>query len=253
MTIGKKLYWGFGSILAVILFLFVINIFTVMRQYSTRSAVASTLADVQTIEGVRYKMIENRLSLGNYLLSGDLRDEEKTNKGVAELQDLLKTAETKATDAALRSSLSQVEDNERGWAENFAKEMIAKRHSGGFRGLHRLRFADLLPAARSGFLDQPLGHDPGRSQPLRAQSSGRFHRVLVFIVDGQHHRDDARDVAGRCVRRFRRLLHGKVHQGAAQSPDRSGAQNRRPPAISTRPLISIAATKWACSPRISTK
>src|ERR1017187_8690958 len=128
MTIGKKLYWGFGSILAVILFLFVINIFTVMRQYSTRSAVASTLADVQTIEGVRYKMIENRLSLGNYLLSGDLRDEEKTNKGVAELQDLLKTAETKATDAALRSSLSQVEDNERGWAENFAKEMIAKRH-----------------------------------------------------------------------------------------------------------------------------
>ncbi len=96
MTIGKKLYWGFGSILAVILFLFVINIFTVMRQYSTRSAVASTLADVQTIEGVRYKMIENRLSLGNYLLSGDLRDEEKTNKGVAELQDLLKTAEAKA-------------------------------------------------------------------------------------------------------------------------------------------------------------
>ncbi|MGA8011706.1 MAG: hypothetical protein WB949_04695, partial [Candidatus Acidiferrales bacterium] len=129
MTIGKKLYWGFGSILAVILFLFVINIFTVMRQYSTRSAVASTLADVQTIEGVRTKMIENRLSLGNYLLSGDLRDEEKTNKGVAELQDLLKTAETKAKDAGLRSALSQVEDNERGWAENFAKEMIAKRHS----------------------------------------------------------------------------------------------------------------------------
>ena len=73
MTIGKKLYWGFGAILAVILFLFVINIFTVMRQYTTRSAVASTLSDVQTIESVRYKMIENRLSLGNYLLSGDLR------------------------------------------------------------------------------------------------------------------------------------------------------------------------------------
>jgi methyl-accepting chemotaxis protein len=129
MTIGKKLYWGFGAILAVILFLFVINIFTVMRQYSTRSAVASTLADVQTIEGVRYKMIENRLSLGNYLLSGDLRDEEKTNKGITELQELLKTAETKANDAGLRSALTQVEENERGWAENFAKEMIAKRHS----------------------------------------------------------------------------------------------------------------------------
>ena len=46
MTIGKKLYWGFGAILAIILFLFVINVFTVMRQYTTRSAVASTLSDV---------------------------------------------------------------------------------------------------------------------------------------------------------------------------------------------------------------
>ncbi len=129
MTIGKKLYWGFGAILAIILFLFVINIFTVMRQYATRSAVASTLSDVQTIESVRYKMIENRLSLGNYLLSGDLRDEDKTNKGINELQDLLKAGEAKANDAGLRSALSQVEDNERGWSDNFAKEMIAKRHS----------------------------------------------------------------------------------------------------------------------------
>jgi methyl-accepting chemotaxis protein len=129
MTIGKKLYWGFGIILGVISLLFLINIFTVFRQYATRSAVAATLADVQTIESIRYKMIENRLSLGNYLLSGDLRDEEKTKKGIGELQDLLKQGESKANDASLRSALSQVDDNERGWAENFAKEMIAKRHS----------------------------------------------------------------------------------------------------------------------------
>jgi len=129
MTIGKKLYWGFGAILAVILFLFVINIFTVIRQYATRAAVSATLTDVQTIESIRYKMIENRLSLGNYLLSGDLRDEEKTTKGISELQEMLKQEEAKANDASLRSSLSQVEENERGWADNFAKEMIAKRHS----------------------------------------------------------------------------------------------------------------------------
>jgi methyl-accepting chemotaxis protein len=129
MTIGKKLYWGFGIILGVISLLFLINIFTVFRQYATRSAVTATLADVQTIENIRSKMIENRLSLGNYLLSGDLRDEEKTNKGINELQDLLKLGESKANDASLKSALSQVEDNERGWAENFAKEMIAKRHS----------------------------------------------------------------------------------------------------------------------------
>ena len=31
MTIGRKLYWGFGAILAIMLVLFVINIFTVRR------------------------------------------------------------------------------------------------------------------------------------------------------------------------------------------------------------------------------
>jgi CHASE3 domain sensor protein len=102
MTIGKKLYWGFGIILGVISLLFLINIFTVYRQYATRSAVTATLADVQTIEHIRSKMIENRLSLGNYLLSGDLRDEEKTNKGINELQDLLKQGEAKANGTNLK-------------------------------------------------------------------------------------------------------------------------------------------------------
>ncbi len=129
MTIGKRLWAGFGAVLGVIVFLFLVNVFTVVRQYATRSAVAATLADVQTIESVRYKVLENRLSLGNYLLSGDLRDEEKTNKGINELGDLLKQGELKANDPNLRTALSQVDDNERGWAENFAKELIAKRHS----------------------------------------------------------------------------------------------------------------------------
>ena len=42
MTIGKKLYLGFGAILAIMLFLLVINIFTVVRQYSARDAVKAT-------------------------------------------------------------------------------------------------------------------------------------------------------------------------------------------------------------------
>jgi methyl-accepting chemotaxis protein len=128
MTIGKKLYYGFGSILAIILFLFVINIFSVAREYKARSAVAATLADVQIIETVRFQMMENRQFLGNYLLSGDLRDEDKTRHGINELQSMLRDAESKPHDAYLKSALSQVEENEHNWADNFAKPMIAKRH-----------------------------------------------------------------------------------------------------------------------------
>ncbi len=128
MTIDKKLYSGFGGILAIMLALFIINIFTVAREYSARAAVAVTLADVQAIERVRFQMMENRLYLGNYLLSGDLRDEDRTNKGINDLQEILKSSEARANDATLRSTLSQVEENERNWAEEFAKPMTSKRH-----------------------------------------------------------------------------------------------------------------------------
>jgi methyl-accepting chemotaxis protein len=128
MTIRKRLLWGFGAILAIMAFLLIVNIFAVIRQYSTHDAVRDTLADVQLIESVRYRMIENRLTLGNYLLSGDLRDEDRTNKGINELEGLLREGEARASNASLRTSLSQVEENERGWADQFAREVIAKRH-----------------------------------------------------------------------------------------------------------------------------
>ena len=47
MTIAKKLYWGFGAILGVILFLFIINTITVARQYATRAAVASCCGPIR--------------------------------------------------------------------------------------------------------------------------------------------------------------------------------------------------------------
>src|SRR5580698_4725585 len=128
MKIAWRLYLGFGAILALLLILFSMNIFTVRREYNARDAVAATLTDVQTIESVRFQMMENRLFLGNYLLSGDLRDEDKTDKGVADLLSLLKDAQASLPDAGLRNALEQVLENERGWSENFAKPMMAKRH-----------------------------------------------------------------------------------------------------------------------------
>jgi methyl-accepting chemotaxis protein len=73
-------------------------------------------------------MMETRLYLGNYLLSGDVRDEDKTNKGATELSDILKDAESKVNDANLKTAFVQVDEGERSWLEDFAKPMIAKRH-----------------------------------------------------------------------------------------------------------------------------
>ncbi len=129
MTIGKKLYMGFGAVLAIMLFLLVINIFSIVRQYSARDSVTAAFSDLQAIQKIQYMDSENRLNLANYLLSGDLRDEEKTTKGISDLQQLLKDTEAKVSDSDVRSALMQVDDNDHGWADNFAKQMIAKRHS----------------------------------------------------------------------------------------------------------------------------
>ncbi|MGA7914982.1 MAG: methyl-accepting chemotaxis protein [Candidatus Acidiferrales bacterium] len=128
MTISKKLYLGFGGILGTMLCLLIINLFTVHREYTAQDSVRATLSVKDTIDKVRFQMMENRVSLGNYLLSGDLRDEDKTNKGVADLLAMSKDGESRSSDPGLRTALGQVADTETNWSENFAKQMMAKRH-----------------------------------------------------------------------------------------------------------------------------
>jgi methyl-accepting chemotaxis protein len=128
MTIGKKLYLGFGTVLGLMLILLVLNIITVRREHTARNTAKAALTDDEAIGEVQRQTTGNQLSLGSYLLSGDLRDEDKINKGINDLQELLKQSIATVSDTMVRASLSQVQENERDWAENFAKPMIAKRH-----------------------------------------------------------------------------------------------------------------------------
>jgi len=121
MTIGKKLYVGFGLILSILVVLFIVNIFA---GFKTRSA----RVDVSTTESVNYQMMLNRLNMNNFLLSGDPRDEEKVNKGLTDIADLIKRGESQANNEAVHTALIQVESTETSWADNFAKPLIAKRH-----------------------------------------------------------------------------------------------------------------------------
>jgi len=128
MKIGKKLYVGFGAVLAVLVLLFVVNIFAGLRERSARLDASAALESVRTIEAVRYQIMLNRLNLNNYLLSGDPRDEEKVNKGLVDIADAIKRGEAQGGSDNLKSALTQVETTEAGWADNFAKPLLAKRH-----------------------------------------------------------------------------------------------------------------------------
>src|SRR2546422_1436667 len=121
MTIGKKLYAGFGLILAILSVLFIVNIFGGWRESSARKDASSALDGVRTVESVRYQIMLNRLNMNNFLLSGDPRDEEKVNKGLTDIVDQIKRGESNASSEAVRTALIQVESTEASWADNFAK------------------------------------------------------------------------------------------------------------------------------------
>jgi methyl-accepting chemotaxis protein len=128
MKIGKKLYVGFGAVLAVLLVLFIVNMFAGLRERSARLDASTALESVRAIEAVRYQIMLNRLNLNNYLLSGDPRDEEKVNKGLIDIAEAIKRGESQALADNLKAALMQVESSEAAWADNFAKPLLAKRH-----------------------------------------------------------------------------------------------------------------------------
>ncbi|HKW31942.1 MAG TPA: methyl-accepting chemotaxis protein [Candidatus Acidoferrum sp.] len=128
MTIGKKLYAGFGLILGVLAILLLVNIVTGFVERSARNNASMAIDSLSIVESVRYQIMLNRLNMNNFLLSGDPRDEEKVNKGLTDMADLIKRGEAQASNDAIHTALIQVESTEASWADNFAKPLIAKRH-----------------------------------------------------------------------------------------------------------------------------
>jgi len=128
MTIGKQLYRGFGVILAMLAILLVVDLAALWKAKSASNEAAATLESVRTAEAVRYQIMQNRLNLNNFLLSGDPRDEDKVNRGFTDLSDLVKRGQSQTSNEFLHTALIQVEGTEASWADNFAKPLLAKRH-----------------------------------------------------------------------------------------------------------------------------
>ncbi len=128
MTIGRQLYRGFGVVLVILALLLFVDLAALWKARSASNEAAATLESVRVAENVRYQIMQNRLNLDNFLLSGDPRDEDKVNRGFTDLTDAIKRGQAQANNEILRTALMQVEGTEASWADNFAKPLLAKRH-----------------------------------------------------------------------------------------------------------------------------
>ncbi len=127
MSIGKKLYWGFGSILGIVVVLFVVNILAVRWEQSSSAAAAQALETLRKAEAVRFQMMQNRLYLANYLQSGDTREVSAMNAGATTLRELLGEVSSRGGSEQQRAAFVRVREAEAQWTENFAKPLLEKR------------------------------------------------------------------------------------------------------------------------------
>ena len=127
MTIGKKLYVNFGIILTMVLVLFLVNWFAVQREHAAKAAAAASLELADTTNSVRFQMMQNRLYLSNYLLSGDTREVDRMNEGMRTLNEKLEQGKTLANSDQERMALSKVQQLEQAWGKEFAQPLIDKR------------------------------------------------------------------------------------------------------------------------------
>jgi methyl-accepting chemotaxis protein len=129
MNIKKKLYISFGIILGTVLVLLAINLYGVHREHETKAAAQSSIEMTEATSKVRFQMMQNRLHLQNYLLSGDTRDVDKMNDGERRLSDALRHAQELANSTQQRTSLEKVQGLEQGWNSDFAGPLVEKRRA----------------------------------------------------------------------------------------------------------------------------
>ncbi|HVI08746.1 MAG TPA: methyl-accepting chemotaxis protein [Candidatus Binatia bacterium] len=127
MTIGKRLYQNFGIILAMVVVLFLVNIMAVQREHAAKAAATASLELANATNAVRFQMMQDRLYLSNYLLSGDTREVERMNEGLRTLEEKLAEGKTLSNSDQERSALSKVEQLEQSWSKEFAQPLIEKR------------------------------------------------------------------------------------------------------------------------------
>src|SRR5271168_2128372 len=127
MTIGKKLYVNFGIILSMVVVLFLVNLLAVQREHAAKAAAAASLELADATNEVRFQMMQNRLYLSNYLLSGDTREVERMTEGLRTLNEKLQQGTALANSERERTALAKVGQLEQAWGKEFAQPLIDKR------------------------------------------------------------------------------------------------------------------------------
>src|SRR5215467_16086063 len=193
MSIRKKLYWGFGSILIIVFALFLANMFAVVHERSAKNLADSVIELVQAKSKLDQVRMQNQLRLRNFLLSGDSGESKALIDAETELTNLIEVAKDKVSAlgvsaAHARDLLDQVSKVEQSWLSDFASPLMEKRRrvDNGSSTVAELQIA-YLQAEPQSWLDKeivPLNDLDGmiKSMMKESQESDRRAGILTMAV-----------------------------------------------------------------------
>src|SRR5215467_14075370 len=193
MSIRKKLYWGFGSILIIVFVLFMANMATVLHERSAKNTSDTVIELVQAKGKLDQVRMQNQLRLRNFLLSGDSGEAKALTDAVSEINNLIEKAKDKASALGDNSQhakelLDQVRKVEEAWINEFASPLMEKRRrvDNGSSTVAELQIA-YLQAEPNSWLDKemvPLNDLDGmiKSMMEKSQSSDKRAGILTMAV-----------------------------------------------------------------------
>jgi len=130
MTIGKRLSVGFGLVLVIFLMLGAINLAVMSHERSANNKANDLFRAQRAVSDIGSQMMQDRQSLGSYLLSGDTREADAMNGGYQifskKLTDAINSLNGDDQKPA-RDALVRLRDAEDQWKHTFADPLIDKR------------------------------------------------------------------------------------------------------------------------------
>ena len=124
MKIRNKLLLGFGLLLGAMAVAFLALGWGLQRERATKAALSNALDLSESTESVRHQMMENRLALSNYLLTGAGTELDRLRDGTNRTQDLLAEAKSKALKPEQIAGLNRIAAIEQEWFTKFADRFI---------------------------------------------------------------------------------------------------------------------------------
>src|SRR5579863_9189337 len=123
MSIKKQLYLSFGFVLLMVVVMFIVNVTAVQREHDAKKAAQQSLDLEGATNAVRSQMMQNRLYLSNYLLSGDTREVDRMNEGLRTLNEKLELSLKMVASDQVKTALTKVQQLEQSWGKEFAQPL----------------------------------------------------------------------------------------------------------------------------------